>query len=261
MGQHPETPFPKLFWTMEPIYSELDASPLPFLHLMGRLKELPRTGWKRFIANPESVAAHSWGVSVLGMCAPDGVDIERCWFLGHCHDMAEAVVGDIPTSAGMEKSRKHKLEHYGIRYIETLLEPFNPILGAKIRAAWEEYEAGVTPEARWVREADKADCLIKAYDYELQTHGEKGLEEFQSLTSKSRLKRGKRGYGCYRRKGRPTSQGLNSEFLSYLSSVPLVCARRHNALYYPRGSAFGLYPWIRYCPKSLMIQHIHTHNM
>jgi len=33
------------------------------------------------------------------------VDIERCWFLGHCHDMAEAVVGDIPTSAGMEKCK------------------------------------------------------------------------------------------------------------------------------------------------------------
>jgi putative hydrolase of HD superfamily len=88
-------------------------------------------------------------------------------------------------------ARKHKLEHYGIRYIETLLEPFNPILGAKIRAAWEEYEAGVTLEARWVREADKADCLIKAYDYELQTHGEKGLEEFQSLTSKITSQEGK----------------------------------------------------------------------
>ena len=72
-----------------------------------------------------------------------------------------------------------------------MLKHFNPILGAKIRAAWEEYEAGVTPEARWVREADKLDCLIKAFDYELQTHGEKDLEEFQSLTSKITSEEGK----------------------------------------------------------------------
>jgi len=229
--QHPETPFPKLFWTMEPIYSELDASPLPFLHLMGRLKELPRTGWKRFIANPESVAAHSWGVSVLGMCAPDGVDIERCWFLGHCHDMAEAVVGDIPTSAGMEKSRKHKLEHYGIRYIETLLEPFNPILGAKIRAAWEEYEAGVTPEARWVREADKADCLIKAYDYELQTHGEKGLEEFQSLTSKITSQEGKAWLRLLQEERKAHFSRLEQRVpLIFVIGAPGVCKKTQCAL-------------------------------
>lgn len=26
-------------------------------------------------------------------------------FLGHCHDMAESVVGDIPTFAGMPKGK------------------------------------------------------------------------------------------------------------------------------------------------------------
>jgi putative hydrolase of HD superfamily len=72
-----------------------------------------------------------------------------------------------------------------------LLKHFNPILGEKIRAAWEEYEAGVTPEARWVREMDKLDCLIKAFDYELQTYGEKDLEEFQSLTPKITSEEGK----------------------------------------------------------------------
>ena len=45
---------------MEVIHSELDASPLPFLHLMEVIKLLPRTGWLRTIKHPlivESVAA------------------------------------------------------------------------------------------------------------------------------------------------------------------------------------------------------------
>ncbi|KAH8792189.1 hypothetical protein F5882DRAFT_81210 [Hyaloscypha sp. PMI_1271] len=176
----------------EEVYSKLNASPLPFLHLMEGLKHLPRTGWMRFIDNPESVAAHSWRLTTLGMCAPDGVDVERCMFLGHCHDMAESVVGDIPTFAGMPKERKHKLEDFGIRYIESLLKPFNPILGPKIRAAWEEYEEGTTPEAQFVRECDKLECLVQAHEYELRTNREQeGLQEFQGLISKIKSEEGK----------------------------------------------------------------------
>ena len=112
-------------------------------------------------------------------------------------------------------ARKHKLKHYGIQYIKTLLEPFNLILSAKIRAAWEEYKAGVTPEARWVREADKADCLIKAYDYELQTHREKDLEEFQSLTSKITSQEGKAWL-------RLLQEERKAHFLRLKQRVPIV---------------------------------------
>ncbi|KAH8782069.1 hypothetical protein BGZ57DRAFT_759142, partial [Hyaloscypha finlandica] len=76
------------------------------------------------------------------------VDIEKCEFLGICHDFIEVVVGDIPTYMGIPKEYKYKKEDFGIQYTKTLLKYFNLILGAKIRAAWEEYEAGVMPEAR-----------------------------------------------------------------------------------------------------------------
>ena len=55
---------------MEANISELDRSPLPFLHLIQALKHLPRTGWLRTVENPESVASHSFRLALLGLFAP-----------------------------------------------------------------------------------------------------------------------------------------------------------------------------------------------
>ena len=52
--------------------SELDRSPLPFLHLIQALKHLPRTGWLRTVENPESVASHSFRLAFLGLLAEVG---------------------------------------------------------------------------------------------------------------------------------------------------------------------------------------------
>ncbi|KAI4223087.1 MAG: hypothetical protein L6R40_008536 [Gallowayella cf. fulva] len=98
--------------------------------------------------------------------------------------MAESVVGDIPTYAGVTKEHKFKLEDFGTRYIQSLLNPINPTLGTKIRTAWLEYEEGKTAEARFIRDMDKLECMIQAYEYERKTFGEKDLEEFQGLSSK-----------------------------------------------------------------------------
>jgi hypothetical protein len=55
---------------MPVVYSKLDASPLPFLHLLEVLKHLDRTGWKRWLDRPESVAAHMYRLEFLVMFAP-----------------------------------------------------------------------------------------------------------------------------------------------------------------------------------------------
>jgi putative hydrolase of HD superfamily len=76
-----------------------------------------------------------------------------------------------------------------------LLQLVDPKLGANIRAAWEEYENGNTPEAtpegRWVREMDKFECMIQAHEYEQSTYGERNLEEFQGQTKYIHSQEGK----------------------------------------------------------------------
>src|SRR5215510_10902494 len=73
-----------------------------------RLKRLDRTGWvlRGFANGTESVAAHSFGVSVTAMLLADellaqgaNVDVERVLRIALLHDWAEARVGDMPRTA------------------------------------------------------------------------------------------------------------------------------------------------------------------
>jgi len=79
---------------------------------------------------------------------------------------------------------KFKLEDFGTRYIQSLLNPFNPTLGTTIRTAWLEYEEGKTAESQFIRDMDKFEYMVQAHEYEQRTFGEEDLKEFQGLSSK-----------------------------------------------------------------------------
>src|SRR5919206_4122028 len=75
-----------------------------------RLKRLERTGWiLRGLPNgTESVAAHSFGVSVTAMLLADkliaqgvAVNVEKILRIALLHDWAEARVGDMPRTASL----------------------------------------------------------------------------------------------------------------------------------------------------------------
>lgn len=76
------------------------------------------------------------------------------------------------------------MEQNGFEYLENLLRPYSSQTAREIRELWEEYEKGVTPEAKWVRDMDKFDCLVQAHEYEQRTYGLKDLTEFQGQSSK-----------------------------------------------------------------------------
>ena len=57
--------------TITPRYEESTTSPVPFFHLLERLKTTKRAGWKRFgIENAESISDHMYRMSILTMMAP-----------------------------------------------------------------------------------------------------------------------------------------------------------------------------------------------
>ena len=53
------------------------------------LKQLPRTGWVRSnVENPESVAAHSWGMAILALrLAPNDIDLTKVLSMCLVHDL------------------------------------------------------------------------------------------------------------------------------------------------------------------------------
>ena len=75
------------------------------------------------------------------------------------------------------------MEYNWFQYLENLLRTYNPEKAEEISTLWLEYEKGETPEAQWVREMDKFECLVQAHEYEQRTFGEKDLNEFQGLSA------------------------------------------------------------------------------
>ena len=89
------------------------------------------------------------------------------------------------------------MEQNGVQYLGSLLQSYSPDKAAEMLSLWEEHEEGKSPEARWVREMDKFECLLQAHEYEQRTYGEKNLDEFQGQVAKVQSQEGKRWVEVY----------------------------------------------------------------
>ena len=139
---------------------------------MLELKQLPRTGWVRSgVNNPESVAAHSWGMAILALrLTPKELNLERVLSLCLVHDLPEVRVGDLTPHDDV--SNKAELEHKAMSEI-----------APQWLSLFEEYEAGETAEAKFVKQIDKLDMGLQAILY--QTKQDITLDEFiESAKSK-----------------------------------------------------------------------------
>lgn len=141
------------------------------------LKLLPRTGWlQRGVAQPESVAEHTFGVTALALLAGDAAgDLDRGKLLAIAvlHDMAEALLSDLPASARrfIGADHKHDAER---RALEELLARMPN--RAEYVELWEEYARGCSREARLVKGLDRVEMLAQALAYERA--GSRAMSEF-----------------------------------------------------------------------------------
>lgn len=147
----------------------------------GSLKNLPRTGWRLAgIRDCESVADHSYRVALIALLLGDliaGLDRERLLRMAVLHDLPESVVTDLPTRAveliGRATKQRAERDAWG------KILPADQVLD-EWRALWDEFEGGVTIEAKLVRMADKLEMLLQAYEYERA--GFRNLDDFWNGT-------------------------------------------------------------------------------
>lgn len=131
-----------------------------------RLKDETRTGWERTgIANPESVADHSWGVALLALTYAEeaGVDSDRAVRLALLHDLPEAETGDLPTRAEASEQPVSPAEKR--RRESAAVDRFEP-LDVGLRDAWVTYDARDTDCARFVKDMDLVEMCLQALYYE-----------------------------------------------------------------------------------------------
>ena len=70
-----------------------------FLRMAAGLKKIPRQGWidKAGISNPESVADHSYSMTVMAMMFGDNAGMDTCKMIRMAllHDIVESITGDL----------------------------------------------------------------------------------------------------------------------------------------------------------------------
>ncbi|KAL1864159.1 hypothetical protein VTK73DRAFT_6137 [Phialemonium thermophilum] len=191
-------------WTVEKVIAALAGdklpegsdSPLPYFHLLERLKTTKREGWRRFgVKHGESIADHMYRMSLMSMLAPPSLasrlDLSRCMKMCLIHDMAESLVGDITPVDGVSKPEKNRREAATMDYItKGLLGRVYGgahTAGQEIRAVWQEYEDGETLESRYVHDIDKMELLLQMVEYEKRGGGRVDLGEFAYVATKMSL--------------------------------------------------------------------------
>ncbi|CAH0025898.1 unnamed protein product [Clonostachys rhizophaga] len=167
-------------------------SPIPFFHMLERLKTTKREGWRRFaIDRGESIADHMYRMSMISMFAPpalrEKLDLNKCIKMSLIHDMAELLVGDITPVDNVPKPEKNRREAstmdlLGKNYLRNV--PGGKVSGAEMQAIWQEYEDSKTPESIFVHDVDKVELLLQMVEYEKAAKGKVDLGEFAYVASK-----------------------------------------------------------------------------
>ncbi|XP_067881431.1 HD domain-containing protein 2 [Heterodontus francisci] len=154
---------------------------LQFIHCMGQLKRVPRTGWVyRNVKKPESVSDHMYRMAVMAFLTEDQkLNKDRCIKLALVHDMAECIVGDIAPADNISKEEKHRREEEAMKHLTGLL---SDDVGKEMLDLWEEYENQSSVEAKYVKELDQSEMIIQAFEYEEIEQKPGGLQEFYDST-------------------------------------------------------------------------------
>lgn len=156
---------------------------LSLLIELQRLKNLDRTGWtlRGLPPRTESVASHSFGVSVTAMLLADElaarrvqIDIGRMLRMALLHDWSETRVGDMPRTATQYFGSEVRQNAERAAFADVVKESG---VGEPIyRELFEDYEHRASLEARLVKAADVIDLLVQVLA--LERAGARGLDEF-----------------------------------------------------------------------------------
>ena len=135
---------------------------LAFLVEIDRLKEVLRRTALSSRSRTENSAEHSWHVAMMAVVlaehAPDGTDVSHAIRMLLVHDIVEVDAGDTFCYDAAAHHDKSAREQAAADRVFGLLPPD---LHSTLRALWDEFEAGRTPEARFANALDRFAGLLQ----------------------------------------------------------------------------------------------------
>ncbi len=148
---------------------------LDFFSEVGKLKEVPRTGWHIYdVKNPETVSGHAYRLAIMCMhyCK---VKTMRCVGMALVHDLPEVVTGDIAIR-NQKKNQKVTDEEKKNQELAAAKKLF--VNQQELFDLWKEYVDNETDEAKLVHDLDKVEMVLQALEYQQQGRSPHLLEEF-----------------------------------------------------------------------------------
>lgn len=133
---------------------------LQFIRQAEGLKHTLRTAWAAD-GRQESTAEHSWRLALFaGLLSDEKPSLNKTRVLMLClvHDLAEMYCGDVSAALRPDAKQKARAEAQGMAQA---CAPLPPKQRAALLSLWREYEAGCTPEARFVKALDKAETILQ----------------------------------------------------------------------------------------------------
>lgn len=156
---------------------------LSFLDELDALKRVLRVNLLQDGSRRENTAEHSWHMAVMAVVlsdyAPPGMDILRALKMALVHDVVEIDAGD--TYAFDDKAyldKEHREQLAADRLFKLLPQP----LDRELRALWDDFEEGLSPEARFINALDRLSPFQQHLGNEGKTWKEKSMSVSKLLT-------------------------------------------------------------------------------
>lgn len=138
----------------------------------------------RDVKDCESIAGHMYRMSLITFLLDENenqkLDRVKCMEMALVHDLAEAVVGDITPYCGVSREDKRNREFVAMEDIAKLAGPSRD----KLMELFHEYEQGQSPEARFVKDLDRLDMVMQAFEYEKRENNLRLQEFFDNTEGK-----------------------------------------------------------------------------
>jgi len=138
---------------------------LKFIHMAEGLKNELRNGHTSN-GKRESVADHTWRVSLMALIFSPSLDypisLEKALKISIVHDLAELLTGDKPYFIYEGKSDLKQIKNREeLAAMEKIQQILPEAIGKELLDLWQEYEAGQTYEAKFVKALDKIEAQIQ----------------------------------------------------------------------------------------------------
>jgi putative hydrolase of HD superfamily len=155
---------------------------LRFIVEVDRLKNILRQTSIMDGSRRENSAEHSWHLALMAVVlaehAGEEVDVLRVVKMLLVHDIVEIDAGDTFCYDAAANEDKADRETRAAQRLFGLLPEGQ---GAELRALWEEFEAGETPDARYANALDRMQPLLCNYHTEGGTWRQHGITRGQVL--------------------------------------------------------------------------------